>query len=330
MSETKDMKQRTIGFLGMGAIGFPICHGLVRSGCHVILPTWRRESAEKHGFSPVAENEAEKRAQFDWMLENGASPAGSQRELLEKSEIVITCLPKSAQVEAVVLGKDGILEVCRPGTIVIDTTSADYASTKKLAAALKEKGIGMLDAPVSGGVGGAAKQKLAVMVGGDEALFEACRPILDIIGDPEKVMYMGESGAGDLTKSANNFLGSSAVAAASEAMLVCVKAGIDPHRALEAFAAGTGSSKAITEKYRNVFLPGKLWNFSIGLMSKDIGLFRSAAAGLEVPSPVANLTGELLRMPLTEKGPDADCTEFPKMYERWSGIKLMGIDKKDE
>lgn len=325
-----DLRDKTIGYLGMGAIGFPICHGLVRSGYHVILPTWRRASAEKHGYSPVAGNEEEKRAQFDWMLSNGAEGAGSQRELLEKSDIVMLCLPKSKQVEEVVLGKDGILEVCKPGTIVIDNSSADFASTKRLAVLLKEKEIGMLDAPVSGGVGGAAKQTLSVMVGGEKELFDLCRPILDTIGDPANVIYFGGSGSGDLVKSANNFLSANAVIAAAEAMTVCVKAGIDPHLALQAFAAGSGSSKAVTEKYPETLLPGKPWNFSVGLMHKDIGLFCAAAKEMQVPAPAANLTEEIFAVPLAEEGGDAQCASVPKMYERWAGVQIWGIDRKPE
>lgn len=322
-----DLKEKKFGFLGWGAIGFPICYGLVKSGYTVYLPTYRQASAMKHGYSDLVPNAEAKTAAVDWMLANGGVATSSQKELLENSDILVFSLPKSAQVEDTILGKDGVLEVCKPGTVIIDMTSADAVSTKKLAALCEAKGIELLDAPVSGGTTGAAKQTLTIMCGGKKETFDAMKPILDVMGAPEKVVYMGPSGSGDMIKCANNFLSSCCAAATSEAIAVCAQAGIDPHIAAHVIATSGGTNHAATTKFPNIVFPGKNWNFSLGLMSKDVGLFNSAAKDMGIPSLFGNLTAQVLCMPKAELGDDADCIEVQKMYEKWAKVQLCGIDK---
>ena len=320
MSDLKEKK--------WGAIGFPICYGLVKSGYQVNLPTYRRESAQKHGYSGLVPDEKAKTEAVDWMLANGGIPSSSQRELLENSEILVFSLPKSQQVEDVVLGKDGVLEVCKPGTVIIDMTSADAVSTKKLAKILEEKGIELLDAPVSGGTGGAAAQTLTIMCGGKEETFNAVKPVLDVMGDPNKVVYMGPSGSGDMIKCANNFLSACCAAATTEAVAVCARAGIDPHMAVKVIGTSGGTNHAATTKFPNIVFPGKNWNFSLGLMSKDVGLFNSASRDMGVPNLFGSLTAQILAIPKAEEGDDADCINMQKLYERWANVKLCGIDEK--
>ena len=147
--------KKTIGFLGLGTMGFPMCYGLSKAGFRMILPAYRRTVDQAAGYSPLAKDEAEKSALIDEMLQNGAVAAASQKELLEQADIVMISMPTSRQVEALVLAEDGILANLRPGGIVIDLTSADASSTRKLSAMLLEKGVEMLDAPISGGNVGA-------------------------------------------------------------------------------------------------------------------------------------------------------------------------------
>lgn len=323
VSNINDFKKRTIGFLGLGAMGLPICKGLVKSGYTVVIPNYRKDNPDQ----PAAKNTAKKEG-IQWMLSNGAKPSVSQKNLFEKSEILILSLPKSAQVESAVTGPNGIFEICKPGTLVIDMTSADTMSTKKLAHLLEEKGIDFLDAPVSGGSTGAEAQNLTIMVGGKQDVFQKALPILNTIGNPNKVIYMGSSGSGDMIKCANNFLSACCAAATTEALAVCAKAGIDPHKAIEVIASSGGMSQAATFKFPKLIFPGKNWNFTVGLMGKDVGLFNSAARELQIPNLFSSLTAQILTIPMAEEGENADCLSVQKLYERWADIKLCGIDEK--
>lgn len=322
MGNVNDLKDKTIGFLGLGAMGLPICKGLVKCGYTVVLPTYREDNPNQ----PAAKNAAKKEG-IKWMLENGAKASGSQKELFEQSDILVFSLPKSQQVEAAVTGKDGVMEVCKPGTLVIDMTSADAMSTQKLARMLEAKGIDLIDAPVSGGSTGAEAQTLTIMVGGKEEVFEKSLPILNTIGNPDKVMYMGPSGSGDMIKCANNFLSACCAAATTEALAVCAKAGIEPHKAIEVIASSGGMSQAATFKFPKLIFPGKGWNFTVGLMGKDVGLFNAAAKDMQIPSLFGNLTSQILTIPMAEEGENADCIYVQKLYERWADVKLCGIDK---
>lgn len=323
MSNVNDLKDKTIGFLGLGTMGLPICKGLVKSGYTVVIPNYRQDNPNQ----PAAKK-AEKKEGIQWMLANGAKPSASQKNLFEQSDILVLSLPKSAQVEDAVTGSDGILEICKPGTLVIDMTSADAMSTKKLADLLAEKRIDFLDAPVSGGSTGAEAQTLTIMVGGRQDVYQKALPILNTIGNPDNVMYMGPSGSGDMIKCANNFLSACCAAATTEALAVCAKAGIDPHKAIEVIASSGGMSQAATFKFPKLIFPGKGWNFTVGLMGKDVGLFNSAARELQIPNLFSSLTAQILTIPMAEDGEDADCISVQKLYERWADVKLCGIDKK--
>ena len=145
------MKQERLGFLGLGAMGFAMCCGLHKAGYRMILPGWRRESMQKHGFNSIAPDGPAKAARFDEMVAEGAVSAHDQASLIAQSDVILLSLPTSAQVESVVLGEDGILAHAAPGSVVIDLTSGDAAVSRRLAAQLEARGVGFLDSPVSGG-----------------------------------------------------------------------------------------------------------------------------------------------------------------------------------
>lgn len=308
-----ELKEKKIGFFGLGNMGLPMCQGMVKDGWKIVLPTFRPAKT------------AELKAAIDEMLAKGAEGAQSQVEMISKCDMFVFSLPKSQQVEDLVLGADGILAHGKPGTIIVDATSADPMSTKKLAATLQEHGMDIIDCPVSGGVGGAAKQTLTIMVGGRKETFEYCRPILDTLGDPEKVMYIGPSGSGDMIKCANNFLSACCAAATTEAVAVCGKAGIDPETAIRVISSSGGSSNASTAKFPNLFFKGKPWNFALELMYKDIGLFNTTAKELNIPAFFGQATAQVWNIPIAEAGGKADCIQVQKTYERWSGTKMCGI-----
>lgn len=318
------MNSEVIGFLGLGTMGFPMCYNLSKNGYSLILPAFRMEIDANSGFSPLAPDYQSKLAVFNEMLKAGAKGASSLEELVANSDIILISVPTSKQVEELVLAPNGILQNARKGTIVIDMTSADPMSTKKLSQQLAEKGIEMLDAPVSGGVTGAINQTLAIMVGGDEKTFEKCRPILETIGKKEKVIHVGPNGAGHTLKAANNFLSSCCLVATTEAIMVVTKAGISPQKAIEVITGSGGRSDASMNKYPNHVFPNKNFNFTLNLMSKDIGIFNQAAKELKVPAFISNIVYQLWNIPIAKGEGDEDLMNVIKMYEEWCSVKVRG------
>lgn len=316
------MGKPVIGYLGLGAIGFPICYGLYQRGYRMVLPAYRRASNQAKGFSALAPDAAAKTARMDEMLAHGAVGARSLSELVEASTVIMLCLPTSKQVEDVVLAEDGILQRAKPGTVVIDMTSADPASTRMLHGRLAEKGIRLLDAPISGGTPKAIAQTLTVMVGGERETFEQVRPILETIGDRDNVYYVGPSGCGHTLKSANNFLSACNLLAATEAILVAAKAGIDPGLAAKVISNSGGKSNAVMHTYPNLILPGNPFHFTIDLMRKDIGIFNRTAQANGVPAFLSCMAYQLWSIPADERTGEADCLELIRMYERWAKVQV--------
>ena len=312
-----DMKDKVIGFFGLGNMGMPICQGMVKCGYKVVLPTFR----------PARTPERE--AAIKEVLEAGAEGAETRLEMIKKCDLFMLSLPKSQQVEELVLAEDGILKNAKPGTIIIDMTSADAASTRNLAKLLEEKEMDIIDCPVSGGVTGAAAQTLTIMVGGKKEVYEKCLPILHTAGNPDKVSYIGPSGSGDMIKCANNFLSALCAAATAEAVSVCAKAGIDPRVATEIIATSGGTNHAATTKFPNLLFKGKQFNFAMNLMEKDICLFTSAAKEMNVPAFFGNMTAQFWKIPMAELGETEDWINVPRQYEKWAGVKMSGIDTEE-
>lgn len=325
---TEELKTKSIGFIGMGSMGFPICCGLVREGYSVMLPMWRYETSLEHGYSPLAPNKEKKEEMYRWMLAHGGLEASSQKEMLERAEILILSLPTSKQVEAVVEGQDGVLQLCRQGTVIIDLTSADYQSTKRLSVKLEQVGMHILDAPVSGGPKGATEQTLSVMAGGKREIFERMFPILSTIGPARKVNYIGETGSGDLLKCCNNYLTATGLIAATQALAVCARAGIDPELAAKIISESSGSNNAVQVKYPQIVFPGGKWNFTLGLMKKDVGLFRSAADNMDIRETLADEVAELLQNFSQNYGENADLTTIPEMIGKMTETRLYDIEER--
>ncbi len=323
------MKDKKLGFLGLGSIGFPMCYGLSQSGYRLVLPTYRREVDQETGFSSLCLDEKTKTALIDEMLEKGAVGADSLREMTEMCDVFLISMPTSKEVEELVLSPEGILANAKPGTLVIDLTSADPSSTRKLSKMLEEKGIDMIDAPVSGGIAGAIKQTLTIMAGGKPEIFKMCKPILNVIGNPEKVMYIGPSGAGNTIKVANNFLSACCTAATTEAVMVAVKAGIDPRKAIEVIQSSGGNNDAASNKYPNLVFEGKDFNFTLSLMCKDVNLFNQTARVLQVPTLISNLVHQIWSIPVAEGGGSQDCKSLINLYEKWCGVEVYNINHKD-
>ena len=319
------MNDKVIGFLGMGSMGFPMCHGLHKSGFQVIVPAYRKEEDCKTGYSQIAPDHDSKLALIDQMISEGAKAAASQAELVSEADVICISMPTSRQVEFLVRSAEGILNNAKPGTLVIDLTTADPASTRALAKELEAKGVDLLDAPVSGGTKGSIAQTLTLMVGGKKEVFERALPILNTLGDPDHVFYMGPSGAGNVIKVANNCMMAVNVASATEAICTAVKAGVDLDKALEVINCSGGRTLVSTDRFPNVIQPGQKFNFTLAMIRKDVALFEQIAKDLRISAPVCAAAFQEWCIPTTE-GDDSglDMLEFVKMYEKWLGVKVVG------
>ena len=240
---------KVIGFLGLGIMGKPMARNLIKAG-----------------YSLVVYNRTASKAQE--LVEMGAKQANSPREVAEQSDVIITMVSDSPEVELVVLGPKGVIEGARPGSTVVDMSSIMPVVSQKIAAALAEKKVAMLDAPVSGGEIGAVQATLSIMVGGDEAIFDEVKPILQAMG--KSVVRVGSIGAGGFTKLSNQIIVAAALQAISEAMVLAKKAGVDISLVYEAIKGGMAGGRTLDTKAPKLvernFEPG----FKIDLHTKDL------------------------------------------------------------
>jgi len=243
----------------------------------------------KAGYPLVVHNRS--RASVDELVKDGAKAGVSPREVAAQSDVLITMLPNSPDVELVALGKDGIIEGARNGLVFIDMSTISPIVSQKVGTALAAKGVRMLDAPVSGGERGAIDAALSIMVGGDKALFESVLPIFQAMG--KTITLLGPLGAGGFTKLANQIIVAVNLTALGEALTLAKKAGLDRELTLTALAGGLAGSRCLDQKkpnyLANTYNPG----FKIDLHYKDLGLIMDAARSLGVPLPATAVVQEL-------------------------------------
>jgi 3-hydroxyisobutyrate dehydrogenase-like beta-hydroxyacid dehydrogenase len=290
-----------IGFIGLGQMGFHMARRLVEAGHRVIVFDTRREAVDR-------------------LTALGAHAAQSPRDMADQVETVMASLPTPDIVLAVAIGPDGVIAGKRVRRFVdLSTTGAVMA--KRIFAALKEKNIVQIDCPVSGGVTGAAKGTLALMVSGPRAEVDAIAPLLPAIG--KTFIISDRPGAGQTMKLCNNYLSAAAMTATSEAMVMGVKAGLDPRIMLDVINSGTGRNTATEDKFGRVVLP-RTFNlgFTVGLMTKDLKLCLSEGKSLGVPMDVAEAVTRLLQTACDENGPDKDLTTVVQPVERRAGVEV--------
>src|SRR5229473_5883134 len=290
-----------IGFIGLGNMGFHMARRLIEAGHTVIALDTRKEP-------------------LDRIVALGGKPAASAKEVGDRAETVMVSLPTPDIVLAVATGAGGVIEGQRVRRFVdLSTTGSDMA--KRIFALLKARDIVQIDAPVSGGVSGAEKGTVAVMASGPRADVEAVKPALSVIG---KFFFIGEQpGAGQTMKLCNNFLSATAMAATSEAMVLGVKAGLDPRIMLDVINAGSGRNTATEDKFPKRVLPGTFnLGFTSGLMMKDVGLALSEAKALGVPMDIAEAVARALKLACEEIGPDKDVTTVVQPIERRAGVEV--------
>jgi 3-hydroxyisobutyrate dehydrogenase-like beta-hydroxyacid dehydrogenase len=293
----------TIGFIGVGRMGLPMASRLVAAGHEVIAFDTQGQAL---GAAAAA----------------GAKTAASPAEVASRAETVMTSLPMPDVVRAVALGESGIAEGTRVRRFV-DLSTTGPRMARAIAAELGRRGITAIDAPVSGGISGAKKGTLAVMASGPKDICDALRETLGVIG---KVFYIGaEPGMGQMMKVINNLLSATATAATSEAMVLGVKAGLDPYVMIDVINAGSGRSTASEDKFPRAILPRSFdFGFALGLLSKDVNLCIAEAEALGVPMWVGNAVKQLWLYGLAQGGPDQDFTNLITHLEKWSGVTVGG------
>ena len=247
------------------------------------------------------------------------TPAEAAREC----DVVITCLPVSRHVEALLDGPDGLLATMRSGAVLVDCTSGDAATSRRMAARLAERGIGFLDAPVSGGVAGAEQGALTVMVGGDAATLERVQPVLACFG--KRIVHCGAVGAGDALKAVNNAMLAMHIWGTAEGLVALEKAGVRAEIALDVINASSGRSNSSMNLFpERVLTRAFPRTFRLALLDKDVGIAADLAREHQVPSPLLQLTAELFRMAHNELGEEADHVEAVKLVERLGGAQIGG------
>ena len=263
---------QVIGFIGLGIMGRPMARNLLKAGYPLVVHSRSR--------GPV-----------DEIAKAGAKVGTSPRDVASQSDVVITMLPNSPDVEQVVLGRDGVIEGARPGKVLLDMSTISPLVSQKIGAALAEKSVNMLDAPVSGGEKGAIDGVLSIMVGGDKAMFEKVLPILQAMG--KTITHLGPLGAGGFTKLANQIIVAVNLTALGEALTLAKKAGLDRELTLTALAGGLAGSRCLDQKKPNYVADTYNPGFKIDLHYKDLGLIMESARALGVPLPATAVVQEL-------------------------------------
>jgi len=294
-----------IGFVGLGNMGWPMAH-LLDPHYELTVLDARPDVAEA------------------FAAEHRATATTSLEALAEASDAVITMLPNGDIVREVTLGgADGgdLVAGMAAGSLLIDMSSSAPLGTRQLAEDLRPSGVAVVDAPVSGGVAGARAGTLAVMVGGDSAEIERCRPVLEHLG--KAIYVMGDSGTGHAMKALNNYCSGAGLAAACEALLVGDRMGLDPAQMVDVLNASSGRNAATEGKVAQEILNRNFsLGFTVGLMAKDVGIAAGIAEGLGLEAPILAQTRDLWRAAEELLGGGADSTAVVKLWEEWNGGEL--------
>jgi 2-hydroxy-3-oxopropionate reductase len=263
---------KRVGFIGLGIMGRPMARNVLSKGFPLSVYNRSKAAVEE-------------------LARQGAYPCQSAREVAERSEVILTCLPDSPDVEQVILGPQGVLEGAKPGSIIADMSTISPQVSIRLAGEAAKKGVQMLDAPVSGGDRGAIAGTLSIMVGGPQEAFDACLDVFQAMGT--KIVHVGEIGAGGYTKLANQIMVALQLEAMAEGLVLGAKAGVDPTLMVEAIGAGLARCGVLEARAPNVLAGNFAPGFMIRLHLKDLRLALEAGHALGVPLPVTAVVREM-------------------------------------
>lgn len=292
-----------VAFLGLGDIGSPMAAHLTREPFDLVV--WNRTASKAE----------------DFVREHKARAAPTPAEAVKDADVVITCLPSSIEVEAILHGDNGMLDALRKGAVLVDCTSGDPPTSRSIAAELGGRGVDFIDAPVSGGTVAAKSGTLTVMWGGEALVFERVRPVIEAFG--KKIVHAGPVGSGDALKAVNNALLAVHILSTAEGLAVLVKAGVDPKVALEVINASSGRSNTsenlIPQRVLTRAFPR---TFRLALLEKDIGIAAVLADDLGARTPVISLAARRFHEAREKLGEAADHVEAVKMIEEENGIEI--------
>jgi 2-hydroxy-3-oxopropionate reductase len=293
--------KKKIGFIGLGIMGKPMAKNLLKAGFSIVAYDLNKDATED-------------------VVKAGALAASSSKEAAGKAEVIITMLPDSPDVKEVILGKDGVLEGIKPGSIVIDMSSINPLVSQEIEKELRKKGVEMLDAPVSGGETGAIQGTLAIMVGGKEKVFNESVEIFKAVG--KNIVHVGGIGAGGFVKLVNQIIVAVNIAAVGEAFTLGTKAGLDPQVIYQAIRGGLAGSTVLETKAPMMFARNFKPGFKIRLHHKDLQNALSTAKDLGVPLPLSSFVQQIILSLMTEGRGEEDHSALATFFEKMAKVEI--------
>lgn len=290
-----------VGFVGLGIMGKPMARNLMEAGYDLIVYNRSRGKIED-------------------LVSEGAEAAESPKEIAEDATIIFTMLPGPPEIREVVAGEDGLLRGAGEGSLLVDMSTSSPVLARELARTARERGVGLLDAPVSGGDIGAVEGTLSIMIGGDEEDFERARPLFDVMG--ETVVYVGPSGTGQVVKACNQIVVALTIEAVSEALVLGSKAGVDPKKVIEVLSGGLAGNKVMEVK-REKFLshdfePGG----KVESHLKDLGIALEAGREYGVPLPLTAVVDQMFGTLIAKGREGWDHSALLTLIEEWAGHEI--------
>ena len=291
----------TVGFIGLGLMGRPMAKNLLKARFPLVV----------NSRSP---------APVDDLVASGAVRASSPAEVARRATRIFTMVPDSPDVELVLEGPEGVFSAMQTGTILIDASTIAPSTARRLAARATSLGATMLDAPVSGGDIGAESGTLSIMVGGEQAAFDAVKPLLDVMGSPERVVRIGDSGAGQLCKVCNQMVIGGTLTAVTEALILARKAGVDPAKVREALLGGFAASRVLELHGERILTGNYKPGFRAALYAKDLRIAAATLAEHDVPSPVSTAVHQLVEALIEAGHGEDDCSALATVLFDRAGL----------
>ena len=294
--------KETVGFIGLGLMGRPMALNLLKAGYTLVVHSRSRGPVEAVAAA-------------------GATAATSSAEVARRSDVIVTMLPDLPDVRQVLAGPDGVFPAVRPGAVIIDMSTIPPTAARELAAEATRHGATFLDAPVSGGEIGAIDGTLAIMVGGEAAAVERVRPVLNAMGNPERIVHIGESGAGQVCKVCNQIAIGGTLAVVSELIALARKAGVDPAKVREALLGGFAASRVLEVHGERILTGNYTPGFRAALYQKDMAIVLEAARAFGVPMPVSSAVRQLVDAMIAAGRGDKDLSALATVL-----FDLAGLD----
>lgn len=290
-----------IGFIGLGLMGKPMALNLLKKGFAVVVHSRSR--------GPV-----------DELVAAGATAASSPADIATAASRIVTMLPDGPDVSLVLEGANGIFGAIQPGTIILDSSTIAPATAKRLAAATAQRGGQFLDGPVSGGEIGAVAGTLAFMIGGDAAAVETMRPVIEAMGSPEKLVHVGDSGAGQVCKACNQIVLGGTMAVVAEAIALSRKAGVDPMKVRAALMGGFAQSRVLDVHGERMITGNWKPGFKAKFFKKDLGIAMTTLAENGVPASTSAVVQQLVQAQITAGEGDEDYSGLAKAIFKLAGL----------